>query len=417
MNRISIFTPTHNSKWLNDLYNSIKDQDFYEWIIIYNNGAVPIKFDDNRVKEFILPVAVEWVGPLKAYGCEQATGDILFEIDHDDVLTPDAIFEVQKAFEDESVGFVYSNTIHCDESFNKVQRFDERYGWSYREVDFNNNTWGNLEIKGNYFHVLDEHLHFEPTPNCISRIWFAPNHLRAFRKSVYDQIGGYNKGMRILDDLDLMCRMYQVTKFHHIDKGLYVYRIHGENSWLKYNKEIQDNVYRIHDQYIESLAEKWAKDNNLNLVELGGRMNAKQNYITVDLKDADLCTDLNNTWPFEDNSVGVIRAYDIFEHLNNPIHIMKELYRVLAPGGYAFIQVPSTDGRGAFQDPTHKSFWNQNSFLYYTDKKYNKYLTDCNVRFQSMRLYTTDKNNIDVCWVIAHLVKLGNDRVPGEVLI
>jgi hypothetical protein len=27
---------------------------------------------------------------------------------------------------------------------------------------------------------------------------------------------------------------------------------------------------------------------------------------------------------------------------------------------------PSTDGRGAFQDPTHVSFWNSNSFWYYT---------------------------------------------------
>ncbi len=30
------------------------------------------------------------------------------------------------------------------------------------------------------------------------------------------------------------------------------------------------------------------------------------------------------------------------------------------------ILVPSTDGRGAFQDPTHVSFWNINSFMYYS---------------------------------------------------
>jgi len=32
---------------------------------------------------------------------------------------------------------------------------------------------------------------------------------------------------------------------------------------------------------------------------------------------------------------------------------MKEIYRVLCDGGWAMIEVPSTDGRGAWQDPTH----------------------------------------------------------------
>jgi hypothetical protein len=30
------------------------------------------------------------------------------------------------------------------------------------------------------------------------------------------------------------------------------------------------------------------------------------------------------------------------------------------------ILVPSTDGRGAFQDPTHVSFWNANTFAYFS---------------------------------------------------
>ncbi|MFM6367255.1 MAG: class I SAM-dependent methyltransferase, partial [Dolichospermum sp.] len=41
---------------------------------------------------------------------------------------------------------------------------------------------------------------------------------------------------------------------------------------------------------------------------------------------------------------------------------------ILKPGGIVDISVPSTDGRGAFQDPTHVSFWNINSFLYYCNE-------------------------------------------------
>jgi SAM-dependent methyltransferase len=211
--------------------------------------------------------------------------------------------------------------------------------------------------------------------------------------------------------------MYAVTKFHHIDKGLYVYRVHGENTWLKHNQEIQENVFRIHDQYAESLAEAWSDRNGLLKVEVGGRMNAKAGYVTVDVTPpADHIADLNERWPFKDGTVGCLRSYDVFEHLNDTVHTMKELYRVLAPGGYAFIQVPSTDGRGAWQDPTHKSFFNENSFAYYTDRFFNKYI-HCPVRFQAIRLYTTEKDARGVCWTVAHLTKLSDERVPGIVSI
>jgi O-antigen biosynthesis protein len=404
---ISIFTPSNNCSFLPEIYKCLcaqTDKD-WQWVILYNNGAEPVRFNDSRVIASYAYSAPEWIGPLKGAACELATGDILLELDHDDLLMPTAIAEVRKAFEDPEVGFVYSNTMRVDGYLNPHQRFEERFGWRYREVDFDGKK-------------LDECVHFPPTPNCVSKIWFAPDHLRAFRRSVYELVGGYSKDMRVLDDVDLMCRLYKVTKFYHIDKPLYIYRIHGENSWLKNNSEIQNNVLRIHDVYIEDLAEKWARDNDLKVVEVGGRMNAKPGYTTVDLRNADIITDLNRTWPFSDNSIGCLRAYDVFEHLKDSVHTMMELYRVLAPGGYAFIQVPSTDGRGAFSDPTHVSFWNELSFLYYTTKQKNQYI-DCPVRFQAIRLFTTEKNNDGVCWTIAHLMKLSgiDERVPGEVFI
>jgi len=47
---------------------------------------------------------------------------------------------------------------------------------------------------------------------------------------------------------------------------------------------------------------------------------------------------------------------------------MQEAHRCLTPGGWflTLTLTPSTDGRGAFQDPTHVGFWNSNSFWYYT---------------------------------------------------
>lgn len=410
--KLSIFTPSHHNKFLPQAYASLKAQSDpdWEWTIVHNNGGEPFECDDTRVKQHLLYKAPDWVGALKAYACEHSTGDALLELDHDDMLGPTAIADVKEAFADDRIGFVYSNSVHMDKEFKKVERFSEAFGWKYRDVEFDG-------------HNLDEHISFEPTPESVSRIWYAPNHVRAFRRSVYEKIGGYNKEMRVLDDQDLMCRMYLAAEFKHIDKPLYCYRIHGENTWLRFNKEIQDNVYRLHDQYAESLATAWADRQGLRKLELGGRIAGQVGFETVDLIDANVNCDLEQRWPFEDSSIGVIRANDIFEHLKDPIHTMSECYRVLAPGGWIFAQVPSTDGRGAFQDPTHKSFWNENSFLYYTHANWAKYI-NTPVRFQAVRLFTTKHTVGDmtrgiaggVCWTVAHLISLKDGYRPAGLI-
>lgn len=91
-------------------------------------------------------------------------------------------------------------------------------------------------------------------------------------------------------------------------------------------------------------------------------------FIGVDILSrphVDVVANLNSRFPFPDSSADVIRAHDVIEHLEDRIHTMNELWRVAKPNGLIDIRVPSTDGRGAFQDPTHISFWNINSFMYY----------------------------------------------------
>ncbi len=91
-------------------------------------------------------------------------------------------------------------------------------------------------------------------------------------------------------------------------------------------------------------------------------------YVNVDIvagHGVDVVADLSKPWPWPDGSVERVRAHDVIEHLPDKIHTMNELWRVLAPGRIVEIAVPTTDGPGAFQDPTHVSFWNRRSFLYY----------------------------------------------------
>jgi hypothetical protein len=64
-----------------------------------------------------------------------------------------------------------------------------------------------------------------PDPQNLSRIWYAPNHPRAWRREDYRKIGGHHPEMKVLDDQDLLCRTYLYGKMYFIDKPLYIYRI------------------------------------------------------------------------------------------------------------------------------------------------------------------------------------------------
>jgi len=94
-------------------------------------------------------------------------------------------------------------------------------------------------------------------------------------------------------------------------------------------------------------------------------------------------------------------------------------YPYLAPQGWLLSQTPSTDGRGAFQDPTHVSFWNSNSFWYYTRADQNRFI-DCPVRFQANRLKNFFPSEWhrehQIVYVKADLLKVGG-RMPGAVAI
>lgn len=103
-------------------------------------------------------------------------------------------------------------------------------------------------------------------------------------------------------------------------------------------------------------------------VDLGCGIHKPEGFIGVDVSfnpGVDIVADLNQTFPFPDNSVDFVRAHDAIEHLSDRIHTMNEIWRICQPNAEIDIRVPSTDGRGAFQAPTHISFWNINSFKYY----------------------------------------------------
>lgn len=427
MPRISVITPFHKeyTGFLKQAYDSLCAQTFtdWEWIVV-KNGQASHRFlafcsNDPRVRIHSAYELSGNIGALKKFASSLCEGSIICELDYDDLLTENCLEEVSRAFDNDAIHMAYSNdALFFNETFEPFV-FDSDYGWKTRDF-----IW-----KG---HPLKEMIAFAPSAQSFRRVEWAPDHVRAWRKSSYDAIGGHDENLRTGDDHDLCCRFYihyGEKGILHIDKCLYLYRKQQENSSVVDNHLVQHQTDQNYLKYSRQMAERWARDNNLRIIDIGGRIASPSAYESVDLWDADVIADLNEPWPFKDSEVGVIRASHVLEHIDYPIHAMNEAYRVLAGGGWFFIDVPSTDGRGAFQDPTHRTtFWNENSFWYYTRKdkavfarsKTHKYIG----RFQKARIVTWfpsaefAQNNIPV--VQADLICLKppySDRASGEVLI
>lgn len=411
--KFSIFTPTHRYDHLQRLEASLKKQTFqdFEWVIV-PNGKVhsekpPINIEQARVVPSKDPNRKE-IGYLKKFACHLCRGEILVEVDHDDELASTALEELAQAFTD-GVDFVYSNfcNIRSDGTFYK---FGDGYGWEYRDAFIDGKKY--LET-----------ISFSPTPAAFSKIWYAPNHVRAWRREFYYKIGGHDETMAVLDDQDILARTYINGTVKHLDRPLYIYHIHDDNTcYGEQNKLIQEQTLALHDKYIYQLVERWCDLEGLRKIDLCGGFSKPAGYESIDLANSDIVANLDEPWPIESGTVGLLRGHDALEHLKNPIHLMKEAYRCLAPGGWFLILVPSTDGRGAFQDPTHVSFWNSNSFWYYTKRDTAKYI-NTPVRFQLNRIknfFPSEwQKTHNIVYTKADLLKLDetSERPPGLIEI
>ena len=157
-------------------------------------------------------------------------------------------------------------------------------------------------------------------------------------------------------------------------------------------------------------------------LHLGSGYNPKLNWTNVDnrsLPGVDSVVDLNSIpWPWETSSISEIYAEDILEHLYplgkvegqmNIMAVMEEIWRVLKPNGVIHIKVPSTDGRGAWQDPTHVTYWNINTFSYFDPRTpiWQLYAPAFQFRLQSLN-NTTGQG--EIVWVRADLVAMKDER-------
>jgi predicted SAM-dependent methyltransferase len=134
-------------------------------------------------------------------------------------------------------------------------------------------------------------------------------------------------------------------------------------------------------------------------------------FVNIDnrkeVKPDKLC-DVLKGLPYDDNSVDSVVANDFLEHIpiGKTIAVVTDIWRVLKPDGIFRSLTPDAQkGQGAFQDPTHVSFWVKNSWLYYSHPAYrNLYGIKANFKIEQMeRIKTGD--DVYHLHVIAKAVK------------
>lgn len=433
---ISVFTPTNNTTWLNEAWSSLNDQEInFEWIIGINGGVnkenIP---NDPRIT--IIDTG-EWcgVGDAKKKLCSAAKGDIFLELDHDDILSQGALLEVENAFVDPEIGFVYSDCAEWIDETGEPFIYGTDYGWeSYP-----------CEIRGRKLLATRS---FPPTARSICQILYAPNHLRAWRRSVYESVGGHDPTLNVADDFDLIARTYLATKFKHIEQPLYGYRRRsdGGNTWLKNVDEIQrlcgqganlkipseSQPMLLRDKYLHKLVERECDIKDLPKIDIGGGIYGSPGWITLDVSgNPHINHDVfgTKTLPFDDNSIGAFRAFDFLEHGEDldAFWLMDEIYRCLVPGGWFLSYTPHALGIGSSCDPSHRSRWDERRFLYWCHAGLRPFLESAypsaTGKFQAVRLYKEnrimgpDPYSYEIPYVIADLCALKGQKQAGAKYI
>ena len=106
---------------------------------------------------------------------------------------------------------------------------------------------------------------------------------------------------------------------------------------------------------------KTVADKTKKTLDIGCGVNKVPNTVGMDIdpaSHADIIHDLNvYPYPIAENSFDHVYATHIIEHLDDPKKFLQEIYRILKPGGRAFLATPHFSCYVAYAEPQHKLFY------------------------------------------------------------
>ena len=251
---VSIITPTYNTdkKYLLEMLESVLAQTYVNWELCIADDASTNRDTQDILKKYannyenIKVIFREENGHISEASnsaLSLANGEYVAFLDHDDTLSPNALYEmVKKLNENRELKLIYSDEDKIDE---KSSRFNPHFksGWN-----------PDMFFSQNYI--------------C---------HFVMIEKSVVDKIGGLRKGYEGSQDYDLLLRCLEYVRDEEIDrvqKILYHWRaIEGSTAYGSGEKSY------AHSAGLRALQDYFKKKNSEILVEDGLLPNTyKVNY-------------------------------------------------------------------------------------------------------------------------------------------
>lgn len=198
---IGIITPVYNPKvqWLQKMLESVRQQTYGNWELCIADASTEdeIKQCLKKYSELDARIKVKFLGENKGIAANSnealalATGEFIALLDHDDELTPDALYEVVKFLQDHNADMIYTDEDKLDIKGNRCDPFFKP-DWS-------------LDMFLSYMYTC---------------------HLGVYRKRIVDELGGFREGYDGGQDYDLVLRFIGKTNsIFHIPKVLYHWRM------------------------------------------------------------------------------------------------------------------------------------------------------------------------------------------------
>lgn len=199
-----VITVYNREHYLSSAIESILTQTYQDFkLLIWDDGStdnsVEIAHHYANQDRRIRVIAASHQGraaSLKA-AVAATTGTYIGLIDSDDLLAQTALTETKAVLDQQpEVGMVYTDYQVIDEN-NKIKGYGQRCRIPYSK-----------ERLLTYFMIF---------------------HFRLMRRSIYDQIGGFNELFECCQDYELCLRLSEVTDIMHLERPLYYYRHHKES--------------------------------------------------------------------------------------------------------------------------------------------------------------------------------------------
>lgn len=430
--KISLFTP-YLGFGIGDTHASLLSQDFddWEWVIgLVAGDLLPDTMRQNpRIIVRELPsryyrdTADRCVNGA-AMTAGRCTGDVIVELPCGDVLLPAALSAIADAAATTPGGFYYSDFICVDYHNNQVA-LPEAFGWTTYPTEF-------------YHRAYDAAEAFDATAQSLQQIGSAPYRLRAWSRSAFAMSGGlrftsmpaalagtsdtgHYPDRAVLECLlyDAVCRTYiGGAPFVRITQPLCLSRpMPGDADTIANGVTVMTQVaQQISNRHVYDMVDRWCDNSGLCKLDFSFG-NPRTGY------EHTSAVAWSHTGPTADTAcpgtIGCVRIVDGLPYLGHAyvIDFWNRVYRWLAPGGWVVTSTPSTDGRGAFQNPAYRSYWNLNSFWCVTVAEQQRAVPGLMATFQNARVwesYPTEwHKQHQIAYVHADLIAVKGQRVPG----